>query len=813
MAALFKRASARKAKQKALPVKKDKGREQDASPTSHFLETSTLVEAGLFLAFTALVVTITFLGQKPKGPQVIPNHPAPSRIIAEYPFEYTSAIKTNQKKSQARARVPPVFERTFKPYEAFKELLDELKSGIARAQIENEEAGTEIVEDEIEAIIREVIEGSDIDIDPKYVKRLTTETSPKERSELFKDALKILRSLYEEGIYADYATNENLQSITVIQLRNKEGDTRLPDARSVEEALVKLRVRINELAPDSKTERALYELFSAGIQPNLLYSSKGTERAIQRAVDKVEPEVIRYEEGDTLIEPGTITAPEGVERIEAYRKAGRELGNESLILNRLFLERTVLTLILLLAVYLFVRQGFAHLPKRNRTISIVAVSTLVNLLLIRLLMELGDIAFADSGPIRSMVAFVAPYALAPILVAVLVGAAPALLCALLISILFGISQNNSVEFLLIAFLSGVFGTLVATNTRKRSQVVRAGCIAGAAAAIAGAAAGLFEHIPLSMLGQQALLALVVGAVTGILAVGLLPVFEQLFKITTEITLLELTDFNHPLLRRMQMEAPGTYHHSLMVANLSENAAAAIGASPLLCRVCCFFHDIGKLVKPEYFIENQRGGVNPHQEKNPSMSALVIKAHVKEGVELARMHGLPRVIINVIRQHHGTTLIQYFYHQARQRKKEGEGQPANAKTGKAQEEIKVEESTYRYDGPRPNFKESAIIFFADGVEAASRTLKKVTQPAVDELVDNLVKERIDDGQLDECPLTFKELDEIRRSFSYTLLNMLHSRVEYQKEEKAESKNKEGESQAPQTDSDTHGETGTGNNQPV
>ena len=161
----------------------------------------------------------------------------------------------------------------------------------------------------------------------------------------------------------------------------------------------------------------------------------------------------------------------------------------------------------------------------------------------------------------------------------------------------------------------------------------------------------------------------VGLLTGVLAVGLLPIFEQLFKITTEITLLELTDFNHPLLRRMQIEAPGTYHHSLMVANLSENAAAAIGASPLLCRVCCLFHDIGKLVKPEYFTENQRDRSNPHDEKNPSMSALVIKAHVKEGVEMARKEKLPRVITDVIRQHHGTTLIQYFYHQAQEKEKQ------------------------------------------------------------------------------------------------------------------------------------------------
>jgi putative nucleotidyltransferase with HDIG domain len=299
--------------------------------------------------------------------------------------------------------------------------------------------------------------------------------------------------------------------------------------------------------------------------------------------------------------------------------------------------------------------------------------------------------------------------------------------------------------------------------------------------------GILSNFSAGLIAELAALSLLIGILSGIIAVGVLPLLENLFKITTDITLLELTDFNHPLLRRMQIEAPGTYHHSLMVANLSENAAAAIGASPLLCRVCCFFHDIGKLVKPDYFTENQRGGLNPHDEKNPSMSALVIKAHVKEGVELAREHKLPSEIIDVIQQHHGTSLIQYFYHQARERLKDD--QDYNTPT--------VDQSTYRYDGPRPAFKESAIIFFADGVEAASRTLPKVTQSNIEDLIDKIFRDRIEDGQLDDCPLTFQELNKIRESFVYTLLNMLHSRVEYPKDEDTQEGEPQGQSDNPAT----------------
>ena len=498
-----------------------------------------------------------------------------------------------------------------------------------------------------------------------------------------------------------------------------------------------------------------------------------------------EPELIEFEEGDTLIELGAIIQEIDQELLEAYHAAELETGNESFLLNELFLHRLTLTLLLLIAVYIYLRNSIWNLGQRNQAVAVTAVCILLNLILIRLITMIGDSALVTNNTALSLLPYIAPYALAPILVSVLVGAGQAILTTLIISVVFGILHGTSIEFFLVAFLSGIVGTVKSHNIRKRSQLVRAGLLAGATAAIAGATIALLNDFSVGLVGQQTIIALIVGALCGILAVGLLPILEQIFKITTEITLLELTDFNHPLLRKMQLEAPGTYHHSLMVANLSENAAASIGANPLLCRVCSFFHDIGKLVKPEYFTENQRDGVNPHNEKNPSMSALVIKAHVKEGIEMARQQKLPKVIIDVIRQHHGTSLIQYFYFQAKQREKKSE---QTATPSNSNDEVHIDESTYRYDGPKPAFKESAIIFFADSVEAASRSLKKVTQPNVEELIDKIFQSRIDDGQLDECPLTFQELNQIKKSFTYTLLNMLHARIEYPKEADSEQESK-------------------------
>jgi len=718
--------------------------------------------------------------------------------VAEFPFSYGSMIVAEEAARAARAEVPPVFQRTYEPFERFRQFINDLNSGIAKSQIAEETSKDPAPDDVLLETAEALIESADLEIDPAAVPRLIAATNPKERSALISDAVSILRGLYEDGIYSARGTNDGAPEVTVIQLLDEEGRYNLPDARALNDAVVALRVRLDSLSRNEETARALFEIFRAGLEPNLVYSPKGTARAIERAIGRIEAPVVSFEEGETLIEPGQRITPLDIERMNAYRAAAAERGGESLILNELFLKRLVLTIVLLVAIYIYLKQGLRDIAKRNRAILVTAVCILLNLLIVRLIIELGEVAFLNDRTSLSMLPYIAPYALAPILIAVLVGAAPAVLAALIISVLFGIIQNNSVEFLLIAFLSGVVGSFVSVNIRKRSKLLRAGFYAGGAAALAGAAVAAFSNYSVALIGQQTFIALLVGLLTGVLAVGLLPLFEQLFKITTEITLLELTDFNHPLLRRMQMEAPGSYHHSLMVANLAENAAASIGASPLLCRACSFFHDIGKLVKPEYFVENQRGGVNPHDEKNPSMSALVIKAHVKEGVEMARQHKLPRVIVDVIRQHHGTSLIMFFYYQAQQKQKGGQSgtqNPFPARNGRPPEEVKVDESTYRYDGPKPAFKESAIIFFADAVEAASRSLKKVTQPAVEELIDNIVASRIEDGQLDECPLTFKELHEIRSSFVYTLLNMLHARIEYPKEGKSKGEGKgEGKGEA-------------------
>ena len=378
-----------------------------------------------------------------------------------------------------------------------------------------------------------------------------------------------------------------------------------------------------------------------------------------------------------------------------------------------------------------------------------------------------------------------PYSLGPLLISVLLGRNHAIFTAIFVS-LWGsmIYRGIDAKFLVISLICGFIAVFVTLQVRRRSRLLRAGLFVGLATFLL---ALLFGKIPLlqfagavapdwSLIGWQTTIAICSGVVTAFLVSGALPLFESLFGITTEISWLEMADLNHPLLKKMMIDAPGTYQHSLVVATLAEAACESIGANATMARVCSYFHDIGKLVKPEYFTENMRHGRNPHDELAPTMSALVIIAHVKEGVDLALKHGLCQEIIDVIQQHHGTSLVFYFYRRALQQQEDAR---AGGKIMNIREEDipEVREESFRYSGPRPQSREAAVISIADSIESASRSLERVTPQKIDQLIRDIVEKRLVDGQLKECDLTMRELEEVAESFRNTLQSMMHSRIAY------------------------------------
>ena len=391
-----------------------------------------------------------------------------------------------------------------------------------------------------------------------------------------------------------------------------------------------------------------------------------------------------------------------------------------------------------------------------------------------------DAPFAQSWG-KTLKAIVLPHAFAPVVLSVILGRRIGLFGAIYAT-LFGVLVCISISaptYMATSALLGFTGVLLTKSVRRRNRLFMAGLYVGLVATafslLLHEAAGVIME---EKFGHMVGLPLIMGAVTGLTVGGLLPVLETVFGVTTDVSWLELGDLNHPLMRRLSIEAPGTYHHSLVVANLAEAAAEHIGASASMCRVCAYFHDIGKLSKPEYFIENMDPSDNPHDDLTPRMSALVIIAHVKDGVDLAIKHNLNSRIIDVIEQHHGSSLAYFFYRQALDQKAEVE---RLVKQGKAKEDDipQVSEETFRYPGPRPQFKESAIISLADAVESASRTLEKPNATRIESMISDIVQARMLDGQLDECDLTISELARIKASFAKTLLSMMHGRIKYQK----------------------------------
>jgi putative nucleotidyltransferase with HDIG domain len=423
---------------------------------------------------------------------------------------------------------------------------------------------------------------------------------------------------------------------------------------------------------------------------------------------------------------------------------------------------------------------------QNSRVFLVFGTVFLQLAAIRLVLVLFSQQHAFKFLTPEMGWLLAPYAFAPLVLSVLLGRNHGLYAAFFVSfwssVLF---VKIDAPLLVISLISGFTAVYLTLQVRNRGKLIRAGLGVGVAIWLSSLSFGLITinlYPPTDndwgMIGLQSALALGNGIVTAMLVGGALPLLEHLFRITTDVSWLELSDLNHPLLRRMTIEAPGTYHHSLVVANLAEAAGEKIGANATMCRVCAYFHDVGKLVKPEYFTENMSFERNPHDDLAPTMSALIIIAHVKEGVDLALKNKLNQRIIDIIQEHHGTSLVYYFYQRALQQ--QGDARAGGKIMNIREEDIpEVQEESFRYPGPKPQTKESAIVSLADIVESASRSLEKPTPQKIEQLVNELIEERIADGQLDECDLTLGELRKIAERFRFTLMTMLHTRIAYPK----------------------------------
>jgi putative nucleotidyltransferase with HDIG domain len=337
----------------------------------------------------------------------------------------------------------------------------------------------------------------------------------------------------------------------------------------------------------------------------------------------------------------------------------------------------------------------------------------------------------------------------------------AIFFSFIVSLLSGLWLNDAV-YPVYAFAGSLTAAFSVIRCKKRSALLKGGFYVGGANIVTAVVLLLFQG---DLLTDKALSTLIYATSTSISVTAvvslLLPVLEYSFKVTTDISLLELLDLNQPLMKSLMINAPGTYHHSVIVGNLAESAAEAVGVNPLLTRVSAYYHDIGKIKMPDYFVENSSGMVSKHEKLTPHMSAMIITSHVKEGVELVRQHKLPQSIIDIIEQHHGTSLMTYFWQKAKDL--DAGNHPS--------------EEDYKYPGPKPQTRVAALVMMADAVEAASRVLTDPTPARIAALVDRIINHIFLEGQLDECELTLKDISQIKAHFSYILTGILHKRIDY------------------------------------
>jgi len=540
-----------------------------------------------------------------------------------------------------------------------------------------------------------------------------------------------------------------LTTMVAQAMEDRDGVTQ-ENTKEVENTLVG---EIDNLQLNNTYQTLATEIVSYYLRPNKFLDIEKTQRLQEAARETVPPIMVTIKERENIIGVGEIVTEEHIAKLEA-------LGLSRSILPVSSILGSALLIALLMCVVLF------YLYQQNRDIYnhagylyLMGIIVLGVLGVSKALIAINITPWPEFG---TLLAYVAPVATAGMLIAILLDSRLAVMVVAVISFLLGLMTGGQIRFAVVAFIGGFTGVYGVSKLSQRGDMARAGFYTGAANVAAIFAMGLVGDTPIGLLITSSLiLGTVNGILSSILTNGAIPYLESAFGITSSVRLLELSNPSNPLLRRLQIEAPGTYHHSLLVGNLAEAAADAVGGDTLLVRVAAYYHDIGKMKRPVFFIENQMGGENPHDKIAATLSTLILTSHVKDGVELAREHKLPQGIIEIIEQHHGHSMCSFFYQKALENNKNES----------------VNEDDFRYEGPKPQTKEAAIVMLADAVEAATRSMQNRTPGRMEGMVHRIIKDKLMDGQLAECDLTMRDLSIIAGAFIRVLSGIFHNRIEY------------------------------------
>lgn len=549
--------------------------------------------------------------------------------------------------------------------------------------------------------------------------------------------IKVILSLDKDGIAG---SQDSLIKIMDLVYANNIEENKI---EHIENANRIVSYELNKKNIPRELDVALMNIATSQIKPNSFFDKEKTEEKVKDAQKSVQKEIIK--KNQTVVKEGE---PITVSQIEILKELGL-LGNG--------VGKTYMYTYLILAVFVLVVLGmqYSYLAKNKkdfyyntRMIIMISVINLISLLLARGLTIISP--------------FLIPLACGPIIMTLLLDYKTSLVISSLNILLISVVVGFSPHIIIVSIVNVIIGSTALKKLQQRNDILYSTIYIGLVSSIITLSTGMLISNNLSGILVDTGFVILGSIMSGVLAVGFLPFFESTFDIVTNIKLLEMSNPNHPLMRRLLMEAPGTYHHSVMVANLAEVAAEEVGGNPVVVRIGAYYHDIGKIKRPYFFGENQMGKENPHNKITPNLSTLIIISHVKDGLELAKEYNVPKVIRDIIEQHHGTTLVKYFYYTMKNSAKDPED---------------IKEEDFRYPGPKPSSREAGILMLADGVEASVRSISEPSKAKIEEMVNRIIKDKLESGQFDNCDLTLRDLEKIRKCFLKVLNGIYHQRIEY------------------------------------
>lgn len=714
----------------------------------------------LFLVVLAPLVVGPRIG--PALPLPHPGTVAPDDIVAPASREFEDDQATDELRRAARDAVPPVLQLDVQALARAGHTIDRLFAEAARLNLTGDPADA-AAQPPVKDRVRLFVESSDFVAPEQSIAYLVKHRFDSAIADRLRDAL---AAVYRHRVIGSRTLLPRSGRVTVQDPRSGREwqEEPLKESFTLDESRAAAIRNLIEAGASPAEVAAMTPLLADLITPNLTFNDALTDALRQQAGTRVDPLIVRVPKGKVLVRRGEVVSEEMLRTLAAYNRA-RDLGASGpVVLGNLLL---LSLLLFFMSRYVFFYQKSSS--RERHLFALMVVVMILGLTFDRGFQWLFD-NLVDSFQVEPYLdplsyRFMVPMAAGAMLITLLVNPRVGMAYALFNVPLVGMLMEWHLPLLLFCLLSNLAGIYGITTYRQRTALIKAGLVLGVVNAVAVLAlqSVVGPGVPISHLLFQMGCGFAGGILVAVVISFLLPLLEWSFNILTDIRLLELSNLNNPLLRRLAVEAPGSYNHSVIVGTLAESAAEAIGANTLFCRVAAYYHDVGKMLKPAYYVENQAEGPSRHDRLTPHMSALIIASHVKEGIELARSYGLPQQVLDIIPQHHGTRKINFFYEKAKKTEK-----PAVDE---------VRDADFRYPGPKPQSREAAVFMMSDSIEAAARTLDDPSPARFKGLIRRIVSDIVLDDQFSDCDLTFSDLEKAKAAFLRTLCSIYHHRVDY------------------------------------